>query len=52
MSKANAPHWREVYLTNLANLSNPTYQDNIEQIKEVIKEAKNVLELLGEGVIE
>lgn len=52
VSKANAPHWREVYLTNLANLSNPTYQDNIEQIKEVIKEAKNVLELLGEGVIE
>ncbi len=51
VSQANAPHWREVYLTNLANLNNPTYQDNIEQIREVINEAKSVLELLGEGAI-
>ncbi|MEI6894320.1 MAG: hypothetical protein V5789_06740 [Colwellia sp.] len=51
VSQANVPHWREVYLTNLANLNNPTYQNNIEQIKEVINEAKSVLELLGEEII-
>ena len=52
VSQANAPHWREVYLTNLANLDKPRYKDNVEQIKEVISEAKNVLKLLGEEVIE
>jgi integrase len=52
VSKANAPHWRDVYVTNRENLNNPIYQDNIQQIKEVMNEAKNVLELLGEGVIE
>lgn len=52
VSKANAPHWRDVYVTNRENLNNPIYQDNIQQIKEVMNEAKSVLELLGEGVIE
>jgi hypothetical protein len=50
VSEANAPYWREVYSTNLANLNNPTFADNKEQIKEVINEAKSVLALLGHGV--
>ena len=50
VSEANAPYWREIYNTNRANLNNPTYQDNYEQIQEVISEAKQVLELLGHSV--
>ncbi|KTF14856.1 site-specific integrase [Pseudoalteromonas sp. H105] len=50
VSEANAPYWREVYSTNLANLNNPSFADNKEQIKEVINEAKGVLTLLGHGV--
>jgi len=50
VSEANAPYWREVYSTNLANLNNPRFADNREQIKEVINEAKGVLTLLGHGV--
>ena len=50
VSEANAPYWREVYSTNLANLNNPSFADNKEQIKEVINEAKGVLALLGHGV--
>ncbi|GGW97181.1 site-specific integrase [Alteromonas halophila] len=50
VSEANAPYWREIYNTNLANLNNPNYQDNYEQINEVISEAKQVLELLGHSV--
>lgn len=50
VSEANAPYWREVYSTNLANLSNSLHQDNFEQIKEVVNEAKSVLELLGHKV--
>ncbi|MEI8603964.1 hypothetical protein [Pseudoalteromonas sp. B160] len=51
VSEANAPYWREVYSTNLANLNNPSFADNKEQIKEVINEAKGVLTLLGHGVL-
>jgi hypothetical protein len=50
VSEANAPYWREIYSTNLANLNNPSFADNREQIKEVINEAKGVLTLLGHGV--
>ncbi|WP_209327105.1 site-specific integrase [Pseudoalteromonas sp. PA2MD11] len=50
VSEANAPYWREVYSTNLANLNNPIYADNADQIKEVISEAKEVLKLLGHEV--
>lgn len=52
VSEANAPYWREIYTTNLANLNKPIHQDNLEQIKEVISEAKQVLELLGYDVDE
>jgi hypothetical protein len=52
VSEANAPYWREIYTTNQANLKNPIHQDNLDQIKEVINEAKQVLELLGYDVDE
>ncbi len=50
VSEANLPYWREIYATNLANLNKPINQDNLEQIKAVISEAKQVLQLLGHGV--
>ena len=51
ISKANIPHWREVYLTNLSNLNNPSYSHNVEQIKEVISESKKVLDLFEDGAV-
>jgi len=50
ISEANIPYWREIYTTNLANLNNPLHQGNLEQIKEVLNEAKSVLKLLGHKV--
>jgi integrase len=51
VGKANEPHWRDIYLTNKANLNNPIYGDNYSQIREVMEEAESVLRYLNEEVI-
>ncbi|ESE41669.1 hypothetical protein [Shewanella decolorationis] len=50
VTKAHAAKWREVYLTNKTNLSNPDYEDNHDQIREAMIEAEAVLQLLGENL--
>lgn len=50
VTKANAPRWREVYTQNQLLLSDPAYADRIDQIEESLKEARGVLEYLGEEV--
>jgi len=50
VTKANAPKWRGVYMTNKANLNKPEFADNIVQIKEAMAEASSVLKYLGEDV--
>ncbi len=49
ITKAHAPKWREIYTQNRALLTDPFYQDRLDQINEVINEAKGVLEWLGEA---
>lgn len=48
ITKAHAPKWREIYTQNQMLLTDPLYQDRLDQIYEVINEAKGVLEYLGE----
>lgn len=49
ITKAHAPKWREIYTQNRALLTDPFYQDRLDQINEVINEAKGVLQWLGEA---
>lgn len=49
ITKAHAPKWREIYTQNRALLTDPFYQDRLDQINEVINEAKGVLDWLGEA---
>ncbi|SON50556.1 Putative DNA breaking-rejoining enzyme, integrase/recombinase (fragment) [Vibrio tapetis subsp. tapetis] len=51
VTKANAPKWREIYLSNLKLIGAEGYEDRQDQIVEVIEEAKRVLEYLGEALI-
>jgi hypothetical protein len=51
VSKANEPQWRDIYLTNKANLNNPLFAENHSQIREVMEEAESVLKYLNEEVI-
>lgn len=51
VTKANAPKWREIYLSNLKLLGAEGYEDRQDQIVEVIEESKMVLEYLGETLI-
>lgn len=50
VTRSHAPKWREVYILNKANLNNPEYAYNREQIIAAMEEAKMVLENLGEVV--
>lgn len=52
VTKVNAPRWREVYTQNKVLLNDPAYSDRIDQINESLKEARGVLERLGEEVDE
>jgi len=49
VSKANAPKWREVYLSNKVLLGKDGYQEHEPQILAAMNEAEAVLKLLGEG---
>lgn len=51
VTKANAPKWREVYITNTALLGKKGYEKHELQLKEAIKEAEGVLIYLEEEVI-
>lgn len=51
VTKANAPKWREVVVTNRALLNKEGYEDRREQLLSVIREAEEVLKLLGEEII-
>ncbi|TKF23237.1 hypothetical protein FCV43_04130 [Vibrio genomosp. F6] len=51
VTKANAPKWREIYLSNLKLIGAEGYEDRQDQIVEVIEESKRVLEYLGEALI-
>jgi integrase len=51
VTKANAPRWREIYLSNLTLVGEEGYEDRQDQIVEVIEESKRVLEYLGEELI-
>lgn len=51
VTKANAPKWREIYLSNLKLIGVDGYEDRQDQIAEAIEESKRVLEYLGEGLI-
>ena len=51
VTTANAPKWREVLITNQALLAKEGYEDRKEQILATIKEAQEVLKLLGQEVI-
>ncbi len=51
VTKANAPKWREIYLSNLKLIGVEGYEDRQDQIAETIEESKRVLEYLGEGLI-
>jgi hypothetical protein len=51
VTKANVPKWREVYFSNKALLGKDGYQDRQSQIVAVMKEAKAVLEQLGEEIL-
>jgi len=51
VTEVNAPKWREVLITNQALLAKEGYEDRKEQILATIKEAQEVLKLLGQEVI-
>jgi hypothetical protein len=51
VGKANAPKWREVYLSNKALLGKEGYQERESQIRKAMSEAKEVLKLLGEEIV-
>ncbi|WP_418135102.1 hypothetical protein [Psychromonas sp. GE-S-Ul-11] len=51
VTKANAPKWREIYLSNLKLVGAEGYEDRQDQIGEAIDESKRVLEYLGEELI-
>jgi hypothetical protein len=51
VTKANAPKWREIYLSNLKLIGLDGYEDRQDQIVETIEESKRVLEYLGEELI-
>ncbi len=51
VSKANAPKWREIYLENSRLVGAEGFEDVQDQILDVLKEAKGVLEYLGEDLI-
>jgi hypothetical protein len=51
VTKANAPKWREIYLSNLKLIGIEGYEDRQDQIVETIEESKRVLEYLGEALI-
>ncbi len=51
VTKANAPKWREIYLSNLKLMGTKGYEDRQDQIVEAIEESKRVLEYLGEELI-
>lgn len=51
VTKANAPKWREIYLSNLKLIGVDGYEDRQVQIGEAIEESKRVLEYLGEELL-
>lgn len=51
VTKANAPRWREIYLSNIKLVDAEGYEDRQDQIAEAIEESKRVLEYLGEELI-
>jgi integrase len=51
VTNANAPKWREIYLSNLKLIGADGYEDRQDQIVEAIEESKRVLEYLGEALI-
>ncbi len=51
VTKANAPKWRDVYLSNLRLIDHPDHLDNQSEIIAAVNEAKNVLKYLGEELI-
>ena len=51
VTQANAPKWREIYLSNLNLVGVEGYEDRQDQIAEAIEESKRVLEYLGEELI-
>ncbi|SHO19440.1 Putative uncharacterized protein [Moritella viscosa] len=51
VTKANAPKWREIYLSNLKLVGSEGYEDRQDQIVETMEESKRVLEYLGEALI-
>lgn len=50
ITKSNAPKWREIYNQNKILLTDPAYHDRIDQINEIMEEARGVLEDLGEDL--
>ena len=50
VGKANAPKWREIYVSNKALLGKEGYEDRESQLIEAIEEARGVLIYLGEDV--
>ena len=50
VGKANAPKWREIYISNKALLGKEGYEDRESQLIETIEEARGVLIYLGEDV--
>lgn len=50
VSKANAPKWREVYISNKVLLGKDGYEERQEQIKAAVEESKGVLIYLGENI--
>jgi len=51
VTKAHASKWREVYISNKTLLGKEGYEEHETQILAAMKEAKGVLEHLGEDVI-
>ncbi|HHX8498908.1 site-specific integrase [Vibrio parahaemolyticus] len=51
VTKAHAPKWREIYLSNRALVGKEGYEDKQEQILAAMSEAKAVLQDLGEELI-
>ena len=51
VTKANAPKWREIYLSNVKLIGQEEYRDLQVQIIATTEEAKRVLQYLGEEVI-
>jgi len=50
VTKANAPKWREIYVTNSELLDKSGYEDRRDQIVATVEESKAVLSFLGEEV--